>query len=117
MEQIRGEQKWRRNHGERRPSRGGEIKTLDDKMMKIAMVCGRKIFHIFSMHHKMVGLERKRKFLEKLSDNIHDVPHEDLLMVAGDMNCHTEPKRDGFEDVMGCFSFAVRKEEGENMLR
>ena len=33
--------------------------------------------------------EEKREFLEKLSDFIHDVPQEDLLNVAGDMNCHT----------------------------
>ena len=62
--------------------------------------------------------EEKREFLEKLSDNvIHDIPKEDLLMVAGDMNCHIGSMSDGFEDVMGCFSFGVRNQEGENMLR
>ena len=58
--------------------------------------------------------EEKRGFLEKLSDNIHDVPQEDLLMVAGDVNCHIGSTRDGFEDVMGCLSFGVRNQEGEN---
>ena len=26
-----------------------EVKRLDDRMMKIAMVCGRKILHVFSV--------------------------------------------------------------------
>ena len=56
------------------------------------------------------------EFLEKLSDNIRDDPQEDLIMVAYDMNCHVGSTHDGFEDVMGCFSFGVRNQEGENML-
>ena len=57
--------------------------------------------------HNRVGLMKKRG----LSDNIHDDPQE-----AGDMNCHIGSKCDGFEDVMGCLSFGVRKQEEENML-
>ena len=37
-------------------------------------------------------------------------------MVAGDMNCHIGSTCDGFEDVMGCFSFGVRNQEEKNML-
>ena len=37
-------------------------------------------------------------------------------MVANGMNCHIGSKYDGFEDVIGCFSFGVRKQEGEYML-
>ena len=44
-----------------------EVKRLDDRMMKIAMVCGRKILHVFS---------------------VYAAQQEDLLMVAGYMNCH-----------------------------
>ena len=39
--------------------------------------------------------EEKREFLEKLSDNIHDAPQEDLLMVGGDITCHIGSTRDG----------------------
>ena len=55
--------------------------------------------------------EETREFLEKLSDNIHDIPQENLLMVAGDMNCHIGSTHNGFEDVMGCFSFRVRNQD------
>ena len=57
--------------------------NMDDRMMKIAMVCGRKILHVFSVYAPQQGRsdEEKREFLEKLSDNIHDVSQEDLLMV------------------------------------
>ena len=79
-------------------------------MQKIAMVCARKILHLVSI---LYGLqqgkpeEEKREFLEKLSDNIHDVPQEDLLIVAGNMKFHTGSTCDGFEDMMGCFSFGI----------
>ena len=76
-------------------------------------MCEREIFHFFSVYAPQQGRpeEEKREFLEKLSDNIHDVPQEDLLMVAGDMNYHIGSTRDGFEDVMGCFSFGVRNQQ------
>ena len=54
------------------------------------------------MLHNKVGLMRKRESFLRNSDNLHDVPQEDLLMVAGDMNCH--------------IGFGVRNQEGENML-
>ena len=45
-------------------------------MMKIPMVCGRKILHVFLVYAPQKGRleEEKREFLLKLSDNIHDVP-------------------------------------------
>ena len=84
VERMKGGEKWSRDHGERRPSRGGEVKRLDDRMMKIAMVCLRKILHVFSVYAPQQGTpdEEKEEFLEKLSDNIHDVSQEDLLMVS-----------------------------------
>ena len=82
-----------------------QLKRLVDRMMKIAIVFGRKLLHVFSVYALQQGRpeEGKSEFLEKLSDNIHDVPQEDLLVGTGDMNCHTGSTRDGFEDVMGCF--------------
>ena len=53
-----------------------------------------------------------REFLEILSGNINGVPREDLLMVTGDMNCHTGSTCDGFEDMMGYFSLRVRSQKG-----
>ena len=32
------------------------------------------------------------------------------------MKCHTGSTRGGFEDMMGCFSFEVRNQQGGNML-
>ena len=78
----------------------------------------KKDSYVFSVYTPQQGRpeEEKGEFLEKLSDNIHDVPQEDVLMVVGDMNCDIGSTRDGFEDVIGCFSFGVRNQEGENML-
>ena len=45
-----------------------EVKRLVDRMMKIAMVFGRKILHVFSVHAAQQGRPEteKREFLEKL---------------------------------------------------
>ena len=50
-----------------------EIKRMNDQMMKIAMVCGRKILHIFSVYAPQQGRpdEEKRDFMLKLSDCIN----------------------------------------------
>ena len=95
-----------------------EVKGLDDRMVQIAMVCGRKILQVFSVYVSQQGRaeKRNREFFEKLSDNIHDVPLKDFLMVAGDMNCHNGLTRDDSEDVMRCFSFGVKNQEQENIL-
>ena len=48
-------------------------------MMKIAMVCVGKILDdVFSVYAPQQSRpdEEKRNFLEKLSDNIHDVPFD-----------------------------------------
>ena len=37
-------------------------------------------------------------------------------MVAGDLSCHIGSTRDGFEDVIGCFSSRIRHQETEHML-
>ena len=64
---------------------------LQDWMITIAVVCERKIFHVFSVYAPQQdgAEEEKREFLEKLSDKIHDVAQENLLMVTGELNYHS----------------------------
>ena len=83
--------------------------------MKTEMVCRRKILQVFSVYplQQYKPKEETRKILEKLSDNIHDVPRENLLRVAGGMNCHNGSTREGIEDVIRYFSYPVRNQEGE----
>ena len=71
-------------------------------MMKITMVCGRKIHRVYSVYAPQQGKpeEEKRAFLEKLLDNIN-LLQEDLLIVAGDMNYHIGSTRDDFEEAKG----------------
>ena len=99
-------EKWSRDHGERRPTR---LKSKDwmIEWWKFRW-CVKGRFFISFQYTVQEGRPH-----EKLSDNIQDVSHEDLLMVAGDMNCHIGSTCDGFEDVMESFSFGVRNQEGE----
>ena len=73
-----------------------KVKRLDDRMMKIALVCRRKILHVFSVYAVQQGRPEEEKRERKLSVNIHDVSQEDLLMVVGDINCHIGSMCDGF---------------------
>ena len=79
-----------------------EVKRLDDRVMKIAMVCEKKILHVFSVYAPQQG--------RPVANQV------DLLMVAGDLNCYIGSTHDGFKDVMGCFNFGVRNQEEENIL-
>mgnify|MGYP001794434594 CR=1 FL=1 len=74
-----------------------EIKRLDDRMMKMAMVCGRKSLHISSVFDPQhgVGLKRKR--------GTFVTNYQIIYIMSDDMNCLTGSPLDSFEDVVGCF--------------
>ena len=92
---------------------------ISDRLMKIMMVLGSKLAHIFSAYAPQQGRteDEKRQFRELLEDKIAEVPEADILIVGGDMNAHVGQRRDGFEYEMGCFGVGERNGEGEELLR
>ena len=96
-----------------------EVVRIDDRLMKIQMVWGKKVVHVFSVYAPQQGRpeEEKRNFQNKLSDCIEDIPESDIIIVAGDMNSHVGEDRTGFEDVIGGYGWGVRNSDGEEMLR
>ena len=96
-----------------------EVVRWNDRMMKIKMVGGKKVMHIFSVYAPQQGRANieKEEFREKLTDKIQEVPDRDVVLIAGDLNGHIGTDRTGYENVMGEFGYGVRNEEGEEILR
>ncbi len=118
--------------GEKKGARGGvgilvreefvqnvmEIRRITPRIIAIKIVIGGKLFHILSVYAPQSGRpeEEKEEFWEKLDDSIGGIPEKDPLIIGGDLNGHIGMDRNGFEDVMGIYSFGERNAEGEKIL-
>ena len=96
-----------------------EVVRIDERMMKVKMVCGKEIISFFSTYAPQQGRtdEEKEEFREKLTNEIADVPESEVVIVAGDLNGHVGRERQGFEDVLGEFGIGQRNAEGEEILQ
>ena len=96
-----------------------EVVRWDERMMKIKMVVGGKMMHIFSVYAPQQGRreEEKEEFREKLAEKISEIRDEDTVIVAGDMNAHIGRDRRGYENVMGVHGMGQRNPEGEQLLQ
>ena len=88
-------------------------------MIKIKLVCGKKIIHFFSVYAPQAGRPNKEKidFRESFADRVHEIPEEDVVIVGGDFNAHLGSERIGFEDVVGKFAIGDRNPEGEELMQ
>ena len=94
-----------------------EVERFGERMM-VKMVIGKTLYHIFSVYAPQVGRseDEKVEFWEGLEDKVVGVPRSEELIVAGDLNSHIGSNRDGYEDVMGHFSFGGQNTEGGTVL-
>ena len=95
------------------------IERYGDRIMKVVLVMGGRLVHIFSLYAPQQGRpeEEKRQFRESLEDKLAEVPVEDVVLIGGDMNAHVGYERDGYEVELGCFGLGERNREGEELLR
>ena len=95
-----------------------EVERLDDRVMKIKIVLGKVVFHVFSVYAPQVGraADEKAIFWERLEDQVAAVPPTEGIIIGGDLNAHIGRERDGFEEILGCNGFGVRNNEGEAVL-
>jgi len=96
-----------------------EVVRWCERMMKITMVVGGKMMHIFSVYAPQQGKpeEEKEEFRERLSEKISEIAEGDTVIIAGDMNAHIGRDRRGYEEVMGGNGIGQRNAEGEEMLQ
>ena len=95
-----------------------EIERYSNRLMKVKIILGESISHIFSVYAPQSGrtAQEKADFYEKLEDEIGRVPVTDHLIVGGDMNGHIGMDRAGYEEVLGRYGFGDRNAEGEPVL-
>ena len=95
-----------------------EIKRYDDRMMKIRMVVGKRIWNIFSIYAPQSGrpVQEKIDFWEKLEDEVGQTPESEVLLIGGDVNGHIGWDNTGYEEIMGCNGHGNRNAEGETVL-
>ncbi len=95
-----------------------EVVRVSPRIMKVKIVLGQKVLHLFSVYAPQSGrpLEEKEQFWGLLDDEIGKVPVRDMLMIGGDLNGHIGTDREGFEEVMGWHGYGERNAEGERIL-
>lgn len=77
-----------------------------------------EVVNILSVYAPQVGREReeKEKFWQKLSEVVEEVPREEKIILAGDLNGHIGERADRYEQVHGGFGYGARNVEGEMLL-
>lgn len=95
-----------------------EVVRVTSRIMKISIVIGKKVGHIFSVYAPQVGRpqEEKEAFWGRLDDEAGKVASESIVVVGGDLNGHVGRRREGFEEVMGMHGSGERNNEGEKIL-
>ena len=95
------------------------VERTDDRIMKIVVMLGENVVHLFSVYAPQSGrtVEEKQEFIRKIEDKLAEVPEGELIWIGGDMNAHVGNQRGGFEEQLGRFSIGERNAEGEELLR
>ena len=95
-----------------------KIERFSDRLIKIRLVLGKKVFNIFSLYAPQVGRPQaeKEEFIESLEEEIARSSLTEGLIVAGDVNAHIGVNRNGYEEVMGPYGYGDRNPEGERIL-
>ena len=95
-----------------------EVNRCSDRIMKIKIVLGKTVYHVYSAYAPQVGRPTREKdaFFEELEDELVTVPDTEGLIVGGDFNCHIGNERSGYEDVMGRYGFGTANAEGVALL-
>ena len=95
-----------------------EVCRYNDRMMRIKLVIGNKIWNVFSIYAPQVGRpdQEKTEFWESFEDEIGRIPQVEILMVGGDVNGYIGRENVDYEEVMVNCGYGTRNREGETVL-
>ncbi|XP_065319037.1 uncharacterized protein LOC135927029 [Gordionus sp. m RMFG-2023] len=95
-----------------------EVKRLDNQIMVIKMIFGRKLYNIISAYVPQVGRSEEEKdiFWDSLLGVTSRLANEEGIILAGDLNGHVGASSEGYEGVHGGFNYGMRNLEGERIL-
>ncbi|XGW23905.1 hypothetical protein V3C99_005819 [Haemonchus contortus] len=85
--------------------------------MKIVVVIERQKYHLFSAYAPQTGCseQTKDKFWNLLDEKTAEVPLQEAIVVAGDLNGHVGATKDGYS-CHGGFGYGSRNTDGERIL-
>ena len=95
-----------------------EVERFSDRVMKIKILLGKVVCHVFSAYAPQAGrtAQEKDEFWELLEEEVARVPNAEGLIVGGDLNGHVGTNRDSFSDIMGPYGFGTSNREGTTIL-
>nr|CDJ90125.1 Endonuclease exonuclease phosphatase domain containing protein [Haemonchus contortus] len=93
------------------------VERFDDRLMKIVVVIERQKYHLFSAYAPQTGCseQSKDKFWNLLDEKTAEVPLQEAIVVAGDLNGHVGATKDGYS-CHGGFGYGSRNTDGERIL-
>ncbi|VDL71368.1 unnamed protein product [Nippostrongylus brasiliensis] len=85
--------------------------------MKIMVITKNERLHFFTAYAPQTGCSEKVKedFWTLLHEKEAEVPQEEMIVVAGDLNGHVGANKDGYK-CHGGFGYGARNEDGERIL-
>ncbi|VDL82195.1 unnamed protein product [Nippostrongylus brasiliensis] len=93
-----------------------EVKRFSDRLMKI-MVITENGLHFFTAYAPQTGCSEhvKDEFWTLLNEKTAEIPPEEMIVVAGDLNGHVGTSNNG-NKCHGGFGYGARNEDGERIL-
>ena len=94
------------------------VEYYSDRIMKVQMVLGRRVYHVFSIYAPQTGrsAREKEEFMNQLEDLVSEIPDSDGIVLAGDFNSHIGRERSGYEDIAGPYCYGSLNPEGRMLL-
>ena len=93
------------------------VVRFGDRLMKIVVAVEQRLYHFFSAYAPQTGCSEQSKddFWALLNEKTAEVPPEDGIIVAGDLNGHVGAAKDGYA-CHGGFGYGSRNADGERVL-
>nr|CDJ81936.1 uncharacterized protein LOC101155354 [Haemonchus contortus] len=90
---------------------------FDDRLMKAVVVIERPNYHLFSAYAPQTACSEQTKdtFWNLLDEKTAEVPLQEAIVVAGDLNGHVGATKDGYS-CHGGFGYGSRNTDGERIL-
>ncbi|WP_218939395.1 endonuclease/exonuclease/phosphatase family protein, partial [Wolbachia endosymbiont of Atemnus politus] len=94
-----------------------EVHRFNDRLMKIIIMTAQRLIHVFSAYAPQTGCSDQVKddFWAMIDDKVAEVPPEDAIIIAGDLNGHVGREKHG-HSCHGGRGFGVINTDGERIL-
>jgi len=94
------------------------VKHVSERMMGLTIKLGDKHVGMVMVYTPQQGRpdDEKERFYTMLQDLIDEMPHQESLLILGDLNGHVGSDRSGLDTVIGAFGIGDRNNEGQKII-